>query len=652
MSIIKMKRLRVIALSEHREALLRDLMKLGCVEVTSDDPERSDPDWLSLVAPDVSGASAVQSKLNEIRNALETIQLSAKASKGLFAARRAVSADHFFHQRVSEEAHQTALEVNTLTRDIASCRTELGRLETRKAALLPWKAADVPLDVQSTRSVYISFGVCPSAVPFSSITDTLDEVTEAYKLELLHTDHEQHYLLLICNMDESDAIKSALKPLGFSTTPFREYTGTAQQNLDALEARKKALDEQIETSRQTIAAYQKDADKLETAVDALTAELARENARLHLRTTGCTVCLSGWVPAPQSKQVAALLEQYECAHELTDPAEGDSPPVSLYNSKLFYPFNMVTEMYSLPEYGSLDPNPLFGVFFALFFGLMYADIGYGLILLIFSIVAQKKFHLRKGTMTEQLFLLMGICGVTTIFWGALFGSFFGDAIGVFSENFLGKRFDLPPLAFNPISGNGPLTLLIICLGLGILQILFGMAIKAYMLIRDGRPWDALMDVGSWWLVFAGIAVLALGHGWYVMAAGFLALVLTQGRNSKGFFGKLLGGLGSLYDITAYLSDVLSYSRLMALCMASGVIASVFNILGGMTGPVFFWVVFLVGHAFNMGINIIGTYVHGARLQYLEFFGKWYREGGRAFAPLRIMTKYVDVVKNEQEEITV
>jgi V/A-type H+-transporting ATPase subunit I len=181
------------------------------------------------------------------------------------------------------------------------------------------------------------------------------------------------------------------------------------------------------------------------------------------------------------------------------------------------------------------------------------------------------------------------------------------------------------------------------------QIIFGMAIKGYMLIRAGKPWDALMDVGSWWLVFAGIAVMALGHGWYVMAAGFGAVVLTQGRGSKGIFGKLFSGLGKLYDITAYLSDVLSYSRLMALGMASGVIASVFNILGGMTGPIGFLPVFLVGHAFNMGINIIGTYVHGARLQYLEFFGKWYQDGGKPFEPLRIMTKYVDVVKNEQEE---
>ena len=160
-----------------------------------------------------------------------------------------------------------------------------------------------------------------------------------------------------------------------------------------------------------------------------------------------------------------------------------------------------------------------------------------------------------------------------------------------------------------------------------------------------------MDVGSWWLLFAGIALAVLGKGWYVALAGALALVLTQGRASKGIFGKLLKGLSSLYDITAYFSDVLSYSRLMALCMAGAVIASVFNILGGMTGPVFFWVVFIIGHLFNMGINIIGTYVHSARLQYLEFFGKWYREGGKPFEPLSVLTKYVNV-KNEQEEISI
>lgn len=651
MSILTMKRLRVIALSSDRDKLLESLMKLGCVEVSSPDPEMSDPEQTSLASPDESRASDVSAKLNEIQNALSVVGEFAAASKGLFAPRRAVSSDRFFDGRQIEEACDKARTVNRLVRDIAAHQTELSRLASRKASLMPWRQSDVPLDTLSTPSLSISFGVCPSTVTFSEIEAAVSSVSWAYKLEHYRTDAEQHYFLLLCHADESPAIISQLKNYGYSAVSFKDFTGTAEENIRGIESRAKEIENLIADAKSQIASFQTSKELLENAVDALNAELERENARGNLLRTERTIFLSGWVPERDMKRVESFLNKFGCAYEFSDPVEGDNPPVRLYNSRLIYPFTMVTEMYSLPEYGTLDPNPLISVFFALFFGLMYADIGYGLVLLAISIVAVKKFNLRRGSTSEQLFMLMGICGVASVFWGVMFGSFFGDVVGVFSENFLGRRVDLMPLAFNPLSGSGPLTLLVLCLGLGTVQILFGMGIKAYMLIRDGKPWDALMDVGSWWLVFAGIALLALGKGWYVMVAGFAAVVLTQGRHSKGFFGKLLGGLGKLYDITAYLSDILSYSRLMALCMASGVIASVFNILGGLTGPIFFWPIFLIGHAFNMAINIIGTYVHGARLQYLEFFGKWYSDGGRPFKPLQIVTKYVDVVKNEQEEIT-
>ena len=168
------------------------------------------------------------------------------------------------------------------------------------------------------------------------------------------------------------------------------------------------------------------------------------------------------------------------------------------------------------------------------------------------------------------------------------------------------------------------------------------------LIRDGHLVDALCDIGSWWLLFAGIAVLALGHGYWLMLAGVAALVLTQGRSKKNIFAKLVSGIASLYDITGYFGDVLSYSRLMALMLSGTVIASVFNMLGSLTGSYLaFAGIFLIGHALNIGLSLIGTFVHTTRLQYLEYFGKFYQDGGVPFAPLQIDTKYVDVVKEER-----
>ena len=302
---------------------------------------------------------------------------------------------------------------------------------------------------------------------------------------------------------------------------------------------------------------------------------------------------------------------------------------------------MVTEMYSLPDYRNVDPNPLIAPFFCIFFGMMFNDLGYGLVFILLSLIVQKKFRLQRGM--KNMMQLMLECGVTTAIFGILTGSFFGDAITQIALLF-GKDVTVPAL-LRPMEN--PLQILIISLALGVFQILFGMGVKAYILIRDGHPWDALMDVGSWWLLFAGIAVGALGGTWLVALAGVLALLLTQGRAKPTIPGKLVGGLASLYDITSYFSDILSYSRIMALMLAGGIVASIVNILGGLFGNIVLFIpIFIIGHVFNIGINVIGTYVHAARLQYLEFFGKFYADGGKAFRPLEVKTKYFDIVKEE------
>ena len=195
-------------------------------------------------------------------------------------------------------------------------------------------------------------------------------------------------------------------------------------------------------------------------------------------------------------------------------------------------------------------------------------------------------------------------------------------------------------------------------------IVVGMAVKFWMLCRDGQVWDAVWDVGTWWVIFAGIGLFALNLTG-VSSVGSVAgipvvlvlgclMLLAQGRSAKGF-GKVTAVIGAVYNgVTGYFGDILSYSRLMVMMLAGSVIGQVFNILGAMPGgglppavgiPIFF-VIFIVGHAFNIGLNVIGTYVHTSRLQYLEFFKQFYKEGGRPWRPLNIATKFVDI-KEEQ-----
>ena len=292
-------------------------------------------------------------------------------------------------------------------------------------------------------------------------------------------------------------------------------------------------------------------------------------------------------------------------------------------------------MYSRPQAGSIDPDFLMAPFHFIFFGMMLSDAGYGLVLTIGLLIAMKLAKPQGFAGKLGMVILFG--SISTVIWGALFGGWFG--------------LELHPLLFVPMKE--PLKMLALCFGLGILHLVCGMLLKAYMLIRDGDIFGAFCDEISWLIMFAGffcMAVVPGPTGKYLAIAGAAIIVLTGGRAKEGIVGKLMGGLLSLYNISGYMSDLLSYSRIFALGLATGVIAMVINTIAQMlleAGPVGTIVAVLVllgGHLFNIIINVLGAFVHSSRLQYIEFFGKFYEAGGKAFVPLAIRTKYMNVTK--------
>ena len=396
---------------------------------------------------------------------------------------------------------------------------------------------------------------------------------------------------------------------------------------------------------------------LQVCADRLTAELSKESAKERLLTNGTVVFLEGWISEPGIPKAEAEMLKFACAWETAEPLEEEEPPVLLHNPKWMTPINMVTEMYALPAYRGIDPNPLIFWFFLFFFGFMFADVAYGIIIWAICFVISRKYN-PKGTM-GYMFRLGQYMGISTFICGVFTGGFFGDVIPKVAEQMFGIPLEGLPqwlqtfsngIIVNPI--NDPMTTLILAIAIGVVQLVFGQCIHIYMGFRDGTAVDSLLDVVPWWLFFASIGIVAAGQPWWWILVGCVILVATQGHTKRGFFGKLLGGVASLYDVTSWLSDILSYSRLMALMLATSVIASVMNTLGtlgGFTaaGMILFILVFLVGHSFNIGVNLIGTYVHAARLQYLEFYGKFYVEGGTAFQPLTYKTKYVDIIKEEK-----
>jgi len=451
---------------------------------------------------------------------------------------------------------------------------------------------------------------------------------------------------------EEEPVLDLLRPHGFSVVSFSDCRGTAAENLDLL--RRELAENETQQTRVTeeIVGFRESRDALRVYADRLTASAAREADAERLVTNGTVVFFEGWAPAAKLPALQKVFEDTGSAWETSDPRDDEEPPVLLENPDWMRPINMVTEMYSLPAYRGVDPNPLIFGFFIFFFGFMFADVAYGIILFVLCTMVVRKFH-PKGTM-GYLFELGRYLGVSTAICGVFTGGFFGDVIPVFAENFLGLSADQLPhwlqvfnngIAFSPIAD--PMMVLTVSLVIGAIQLLFGQCVHIYLCFRDRHPWDGILDVVPWWIVFAGIALAALGHGSAVLLAGALSLVCTQGRAKHGFVGKFFGGLGSLYNITSWLSDILSYSRLMALMLATSVIASVMNTLGALPGNLFaFILIFLIGHVFNLGVNLIGTYVHAARLQYLEFYSKFYEEGGTPFLPLCFQTKYVDIIEKE------
>ncbi len=310
----------------------------------------------------------------------------------------------------------------------------------------------------------------------------------------------------------------------------------------------------------------------------------------------------------------------------------------------------------MPSSSNIDPTALMAPFYAIFFGLMLADVGYGLIMAVLCFLLLKKFSL-EGTM-QKMMKLFFYCGLSTAFWGVMFGSWFGDAIPAAAKLIFNSDFTISPVWINPMEQ--PMTLLVFSFIFGVIHLFTGMAIQAYMLVRDGDTKAAVFDIGFWYGFIIGIALWLFGNTIIPGSAGIgkwmtiifaIGLILTQGRSKDNIVGKLISGVLSLYNITSYLSDILSYSRLLALGLATGVVSSVVSILGSMGGRnifgiLLFIVVLLIGHVFNFAINALGAFVHAARLQYVEFFGKFYEGGGESFNPLAKKTKYNKIIKEE------
>jgi V/A-type H+-transporting ATPase subunit I len=650
MSIVKMKRIRLIALESDKEALLSGLLHGGCVEVN--EPVLDEASQAALLRRSPSAIAEARGRQSELKLAIDTLNRYApQKGGGLTAPRDRLGERELMRPEALEEASALARTVNDHAKAIGACSARETRLSAEELALQPWQSFELPLETQGTRTVMLLLGTVPNTADFHAMAGALSESGAAAEVTRLSADKEQQYLEVLCHRDSEAKALEVLRSYGFAYAQLKELTGTVSENLHRLGAEKSAAVKEREGELAALKELGPRKKELQIALDRVEQVIAKESAKENLLTAGNILYLDGWVPAPEEEKLKGLLAKYDCAYELTDPAPEEYPevPVKLKNSKLVQPINAVLDMYVPPVYDGIDPNPLMAPFFVTFFGLMMADMGYGLIMLIMAWFMFKKMHAR-GTMRNFAGLLV-LCGVSTLVFGALTGGFFGDFIPQIAKIINPSSTVELPALFTPL--NDTLAILIGSLVLGVIQIFTGMIINVVYKIRHGDFIDALFDEITWWVIIAGGVLAGLGIGSIagvpvVLIIGVLMLAVGGTREAKGF-GKVTSLIGKVYNgVSGYFSDTLSYARLMALMLAGSVVAQVFNTLGAVTGNVLgFVIISMIGNALNLALNLLGCYVHDLRLQCLEFFNRFYKEGHRSFHPLSIQTKYVDIIEEEQ-----
>lgn len=642
MAILKMKKLRICGVSEEQTQLIRQLQLLGSVEIGAPCALTDTQGVQVFCAGDGKSADALLRTSARLTSALETLKHYETKKGGLFAARPEKTIGELF----SDEAYAAALDTAQAVLDAQDARSRLAaeksRLTAVRESFVPWQQLPLPLETLGTQHTRILLGTVPAQTDLEALRARVFAAADEVQLEQISADQQSLYLLVFVHKCAAEAVGAALREVGFALTTFDGVQGTAAENIRRTDEAIAACEQQDAEKLAELTALAEQKSALQLAFDRCTQEISKAQAADRLVHSEKTFCLGGWVPCEDVGKLEALLSGFCCAWELTDPAPEEYPdvPVKLKNNKLTWPLNMVTEMYSLPAYDGVDPNPLMAPFFILFYGIMMADMGYGLLMILASIIITKKSR-PKGT-SGQMFGLMFSCGISTFLMGALTGGFFGDflpqLVGIIDPD---TTFKALPSLFTPLDDT--ITILIGAMALGFVQIVTGMAISFVEKIKKGQIMDAIWEELTWWVVFAGIACMALGVTNIVLYVGLAMVVVGSGWSAKGF-GKVTAIFGSVYNhVTGYFGDILSYSRLMTLMLAGSVIASVFNTLGAIPGNVvFFLLVSVAGNGLNFALNLLSCYVHDLRLQCLEYFGKFYQDGGKPFEPLAINTKYVDI----------
>ena len=686
MAVQKMKKICLCAGKQDRKAVLEMLQRMGAVEI-----RREDPAGDGLNQMDVSEALAgLEEKIGMIGRALQILLRLEPEKRSLFAAlegKRLPAGDLYKKgEACRERICGCAEKILELAGEMEALEVENGRIGERIRELEPWKTLEFPLDDPGTKNFVVILGSLSQMPQEQQIRQLLEEGFEEngedvcrhegepeisgreqgnVYLEILGRERGRTYLGILCGRDEESRVRELLGSRGFVPAPGGGQGETPAGEIQRLKAASRRNRDRILGCRQEIGKMQGRREELERTEDYFRVRAQKYRVLGELWQSRTVFFLEGYVPEAAAEKVKArILERFAAQVEICDPEAGEQAPVLLKNGRIAESVQGVLESFGLPRRGETDPTAVMWVFYVFFFGMMLADGAYGFLVAASCGILLLRFRGMPEAWRRSVKLFFW-CGISTLIWGVLFGSYFGDALDVAAEAFWGVRLPegeslLPAVWFAPIQD--PMKMLLYAMLFGLIHLLTGLAIRGLRYLREKRYGDFFCQVVLWYMLLAGLLLLLLpgeifrsvtgirldfplaltAAGKILTAAGALGILLFAGRRAKNPAVRLALGAYELYGVTGWLGDVLSYSRLLALGLATGVIASVINQMGVMLGPVGFFVVFLAGHLLNLAINLLGAYVHTCRLQYVEFFGKFYEGGGRPFAPFAQETKYVEI----------
>ena len=663
MAILQMKRLTLAVIRSQKEALLKDLIRHGCVEVSEIDEIVKDSEISNLVKSENSDLMKVRQAHASLLHGIDLLNRYVPKKSPLLSAKPEVTPDEFLDETGLWGAVQFAQQIEEEDGRIKRIAAEESRQRSVIESLKPWSDLTMPLNSEGTEYAAVLLGTIPARIPLEEVASAVEKVTEEAQLYSVSEDKSQHYVMLICLRQKLSEVQEALRSSGFTASTVSGMEGSARECIGKAEVALKELAAEKQQLVKAIEAEDVRRDEMKLAADRMAARISIAEAEEKLFGTESVVMLEGWMPAEKEAELSRVFEDYTCAYETRDPLPEEYPdvPVKLKNNRVTDGLNMVTNMYSLPAYGTVDPNPLMAPFFIIFFGLMFADIGYGVLMIVAALFALAKIKPQEGSLSFCRLLLWG--GIATTIAGFLTGGLFSDAPKQIYDVYCASKGIEPtwqglPRLFSPTEDS--ILVLVGSLILGWLHLNTGMVVSFVQKWKHGDKADAIWEEGSQWVLLIGVVIFALKKLNVVPAIpdavalgaliiGVAMLLFGAGRNAKGF-GKVTAAFGCIYNTaTGWFGDILSYSRIMALMLAGGVVGQVFNTVAIMPAKnsginvftvIAFLVIFLLGHAMNFGLNLLGCYVHDLRLQCLEFFGKFYQDGGKPFKPLKLSGKFV------------